>query len=266
MIAIAAVRDLQRPAPRRAAHLVERDAIFYRRSWITIVSGFFEPFFYLLGVGFGVGGLVGGVTSQGHTYRYAVFVAPALMATSSMNGAIAETAFNFFHKLKYVRLYDAILATPLGVSDVALGEITWALSRGTLYALAFILIMLALGLIVSPWAILAVPGSMLIGFAFASVGTATATFVRNWQDFNLVLTVLIPLFLFSGTFYPIGLYPPWLQVVVQLTPLYHGVDLLRSLTTGTIGIQLFADIAYLAALAAAGLTVATLRLQRLLLK
>lgn len=261
-----ALRSVQRPAPTRAAHLVERDVIFYRRSWITIVSGFFEPLFYLLGVGFGVGGLVGAVTSEGHTFRYAVFVAPALMATSSMNGAIAETAFNFFHKLKYVKLYDAILATPLGVSDIALGEVTWALSRGTLYALAFIVIMLALGLIVSPWAILAVPASMLIGFAFASVGTATATFVRNWQDFNLVLTVLIPLFLFSGTFYPIGLYPAWLQVVVQLTPLYHGVNLLRSLTTGTIGLQIIVDIAYLAALAAAGLTVATLRLQRLLLK
>jgi lipooligosaccharide transport system permease protein len=266
VIAIAAARALQRPAPRRAARLVERDAVFYRRSWITIVSGFFEPLFYLLGVGFGVGGLVGAVTSQGHQFRYAVFVAPALMATSSMNGAVAETAFNFFHKLKYVKLYDAVLATPLGVADIALGEVTWALSRGTLYAVAFIVIMLALGLVVSPWAVLAVPGAMLIGFAFAAVGTATATFVRNWQDFDLVLTVLIPLFLFSGTFYPIALFPAWLQVVVQLTPLYHGVDLLRSFTTGTIGVQLIADIAYLAALAAAALLVAAVRLQRLLLK
>ena len=265
MMAVAA-RALQRPRPRAALHLVERDVTFYRRSWITIVSGFFEPFFYLLGIGFGVGGLVGSVTSQGHHFRYAVFVAPALMATSSMNGAVAETAFNFFHKLKYVKLYDAVLATPLGVADVALGEVTWALSRGSLYALAFIVIMAALGLVVSPWAILAVPGAMLIGFAFASVGTATATFVRNWQDFNFILTVLIPLFLFSGTFYPIGLYPAWLQLVVQLTPLYHGVDLLRSLTTGVIGVSIVGDVAYLAALAAAGLTVAALRLQRLLLK
>ena len=159
-----------------------------------------------------------------------------------------------------------MLATPLGVADIALGEIAWALIRGTLYALGFIVVMVALGLAISPWAVLALPAAMLIGFSFAAVGTAASTFVRTWQDFDLVLTVLIPLFLFSATFYPITVYPGPLQVVVQLTPLYHGVDLLRSLTTGIIGPSILVDIAYLVVLGAAALLVAATRLQRLLLK
>ena len=112
-------RPLQLPAAGRAAHMVERNAVLYRREWTLIVSGFFEPLLYLLAIGYGVGGLVGSaVTLNGRPIAYAAFVAPAMMASSAMNGAIYETAFNFFYKLKYVKLYDAILATPLGVADV----------------------------------------------------------------------------------------------------------------------------------------------------
>ncbi len=260
-------RSFQLPAPDRAAHLVERNAILQRRGWPVILSGFIEPFLYLLAIGFGVGALVSAsVVVDGHPLRYAVFVAPAMMASSAMNGAIYETAFNFFYKLKYVKLYDAVLATPLGVADIALGEIIWALLRGTLYAFGFIVVMAALGLVISPWALLALPAAMLIGFTFAAVGTAASTFVRTWQDFDLVLTVLIPLFLFSATFYPITVYPGPLQMVVQLSPLYHGVDLLRSLTTGIIGPSVVADLLYLLVLGAASLAVAATRLERLLLK
>src|SRR2546422_3895011 len=169
---LAARRRTQPPAVGRAAHLEERNTILYRRNWLLIVSGFLEPLLYLLAIGFGVGALVGSaINVNGRPIPYAVFVAPAMMASSAMNGAIYETAFNFFYKLKYVKLYDAILATPLGVADVALGEVAWALIRGTLYALGFIVAMAALGLIMSPWALLAVPAAMLIGFTFAA-GTA----------------------------------------------------------------------------------------------
>ena len=260
-------RSLQLPAPDRAAHLVERNAILQRRGWPVIVSGFVEPLLYLLAIGFGVGALVGTtVVVSGHSLRYAVFVAPAMMASAAMNGAIYETSFNFFYKLKYIKLYDAVLATPLGVADIALGEIAWALLRGTLYAFGFIVVMAALGLAISPWTLLALPAAMLIGFSFAALGTATSTFVRTWQDFDLVLTVLIPMFLFSATFYPITAYPGPLQVVVQLTPLYHGVDLLRSLTTGIIGPSILLDVVYLVILGALALVIAATRLERLLLK
>ncbi|TME24188.1 MAG: ABC transporter [Chloroflexi bacterium] len=264
---LSARRRTQPPAIDRAAHLVERNTILYRRNWLLIVSGFLEPLLYLLAIGFGVGALVGSsIVLNGRPIPYAVFVAPAMMASSAMNGAIYETAFNFFFKLKYVKLYDAVLATPLGVADVALGEIAWALFRGTLYAAGFIIVMAALGLVRSWWSLLAVPAAMLLGFTFAAVGTAAATFVRNWQDFDLVLIVMIPLFLFSATFYPITLYPGPLQAVVQLSPLYHGVNLLRSLTTGIIGASLVFDLVYLVLLGAAGLAVAATRLERMLLK
>jgi lipooligosaccharide transport system permease protein len=267
LIALSTRRGLQVPAPGRAAHLVERNAILYRRGWIILLSGFIEPLLYLLAIGYGVGALVGSnLVVHGHPVSYALFVAPAMMASSAMNGAVFETAFNFFFKLKYAKLYDAILATPLGVADIALGEVSWALIRGTLYALGFIVVMAALGLVTSPWAILALPAAMLIGFTFAAVGTAVTTFMRSWQDFDLVLIVLIPLFLFSATFYPITLYPGPLQAVVQLSPLYHGVDLLRSLTTGAVGPWLLGDIAYLVLLGLIGLAIAAFRLQRLLLK
>lgn len=258
---------VQRPSARRSSHLVERNLFLYRRDWIIFATGLVEPLLYLLGIGFGVGGLISSVTTEsGRAVPYAVFVAPALMATSAMNGAIYETTFNFFHKLKYIKLYDAILATPLGVADIALGEVTWALSRGTLYALSFLVIMALLGLITSPLGILALPAAMLIGFAFSSVGTAASTYIRSWQDFNFVLAVMIPLFLFSATFYPLTVYPPWLQVITQLTPLYRAVDLLRSLTTGSVGLSVVVDLLYLLALATVGLGISTARLQRLLLK
>ncbi|TMD43095.1 MAG: ABC transporter [Chloroflexi bacterium] len=260
-------RRIQLPAAGRAAHLVERNTVLYRRHWLLLVSGFFEPLLYLLAIGFGVGALVGqSITLNGRPVAYAVFVAPAMMATSAMNGAVYETAFNFFFKLKYSKLYDAVLATPLGVADVALGEITWALFRGSLYALGFLVAMAALGLIKSWWALLALPAAMLIGFSFAAVGTATSTFVRTWQDFDLVLIVMIPLFLFSATFYPITVYPGPLQAVVQFSPLYHGVSLVRSLTTGSISPGLLVDASYLVILAFVGLAIAGRRMQRLLLK
>ncbi len=253
--------------PRRAQRLVERNLMVYRRTWIIILSGFFEPLLYLFGIGYGVGSLVGRVQDAGgHMVGYAVFVAPALMATAAMNGAIFDSTFNLFEKIKYRRTYDAILATPVTTGDVALGEVTWAVMRGSIYSTGFIVVIVALRLVASPTAILALPAAVLIGFTFAAVGTAITTFIRKWEDFDLVQLALVPLFLFSATFFPITAYPHPVQLIVQLTPLYHGVDLIRGLTTGTLGPQMLVDIAYLAVLGLAGLAVTSRRLNKLLLK
>ena len=125
-------------APGAGQRLVERNVYVYRRTWMIIVSGFFEPVFYLVSIRLGLGALVGDVQVGGQTVSYAEFVAPALLATSAMNGALYDSTMNVFYKLKYARVYDAVLATPMGVGDVAVGEIGWALLRGAIYATGFL--------------------------------------------------------------------------------------------------------------------------------
>jgi lipooligosaccharide transport system permease protein len=188
---------------RRAIHPFERSLYLYRRTWLVLASGFFEPLFYLLAVGFGIGALVGSVPGpNGEAVPYQLFVAPALLASSAMNGAIFEVTFNVYGKLRWEKVYDAMLATPLGVGDIALGEIAWALFRGLLYAIGFVLVMLVLGLFRSPFFLLAIPAAMLIGFAFAAVGMAATTFVRSWQDFDLIQLVILPLVPLLGDVLP----------------------------------------------------------------
>jgi lipooligosaccharide transport system permease protein len=248
---------------RHANRVFERNVLYFRRAWIILFTGFFEPLFYLLGLGYGLGSLIGTVDGV----PYSVFVAPALMATSAMNGAIYDATFNMFYKLKYAKTYDAMLSTPLGVGDVAIGEVAWALTRGAIYAVGFIVVMVLLNLVQSPTAILAVPASLLIGFAAAGLGTAATSYVRKWQDFDLVFVITLPLFLFSGTFFPISVYPPVLRTVAEFSPLYRGVHMLRSLTTGNIDpVLVTVDIVYLTVLGLIGLAITSRRLGNLLLK
>jgi lipooligosaccharide transport system permease protein len=195
-----------------------------------------------------------------------MFAAPALMASAAMNGAITETVFNFFFKVRYAKTFEAVIATPLEVEDAVLGEVIWAVARGSVYSAGFVIVMTVLGLVASPMAILAIPGAILIGFAFAAVGAAATSFMRTWQDFDLVQLAALPMFLFSGTFFPITVYPEPVRLVIEVTPLYHGVNLLRGLTTGTAGFEQLGNAAYLVGLALAGFTIAALRLRRQLLK
>jgi lipooligosaccharide transport system permease protein len=167
--------------------------------------------------------------------------------------------------MKYAKLYDAMLATPLRPGDVARGEITWALLRGACYSAVFIVVMLAMGLVESWWMVLALPTTLLIGYAFAGAGMALTTWMRSWQDFEFVQLAIMPMFLFSATFYPLSTYPDAMRWLVELTPLYHGVALMRGLTTGLLSWSMLVDVAYLAALGALGVVVAARRLERLLL-
>jgi lipooligosaccharide transport system permease protein len=249
-----------------AGRLLERNARVYRHVWLLLVSGIAEPLFYLLSLGVGLGPLVGHVTGpDGAAVPYREFVAPGLLAVSAMNGAIYDSTFNVYLKLKYFKIYEAMLAAPMRPIGIALGEIGWALLRGGLYATAFMAVMAAMGLVQSLWALLGVPVALLIGFAFAGLGMACTTFMRSWQDFDYVLLASLPLFLFSTTFYPLSVYPRPLAVIVEWTPLYQGVVLLRDLVLGTVGPDLLWRAAYLAAMGLAGLAISGRRIARLLL-
>lgn len=263
----AVARALPVPAGAGMARiLVERNVLAFRRGWVLLLSGFVEPVFYLFSLGIGLGALLQTVTTDaGDQVPYAVFVAPALLAASAMNGAIFDSTFNVFFKLKFARLYDSVLATPLGPRDVAVGEITWALMRGTLYSAAFLLVAAAAGVVTSWWALLALPGAVLIGFAFAAVGMWATTYMRSWTDFDYVTLAIQPLFLFSATFYPLAAYPDAVRAVVAWTPLYHGVALERALMLGDVGPGLLVHVAYLVVMGLVGVLGAARRIERLLL-
>ncbi len=250
---------------RHASRVLERNILVYRRSWIFLISGFFEPLFYLLSIGIGLSHLVGPINVDGVLVPYTAFVAPGLLASSAMNGAMLDSTFLVFYKLKIAKTYDAMLSTPLGVGDVAVGELSWCVIRGALYSAAFLSIMAILGYIVSPWAVLCWPAAVLISIAFSAAGMAGTTYMRTWQDFDMVSLAFIPLFLFSATFYPLSVYPGWLQALVRCTPLYQGVVLVRAADLGIWSWSLLGHIAYLVAMAVGGVIITRRRLGRLLL-
>ncbi|HUC32599.1 MAG TPA: ABC transporter permease [Ilumatobacteraceae bacterium] len=248
---------------RRPQRMIERHVVAYRRQWLIVVSGFFEPLFYLLSMRAGLGDLVGTVSVGGHEVPYDQFVAPALMAASAMNGAVFDSTGNVLHRLKYARIYDAALATPMGPADVATGEIGWALIRGQLYACSFLVVMVALGLVDTWWSLLALPACALIGAAFAGMGFAATTYMRGWQDMEIVNTATMPLFMFSAVFFPVAAYGQW-EWLVQLSPLYHGVVLVRAACAGVWTSTLIVHALVLAVITVAALTLAARRLDTLL--
>lgn len=253
----------------RATAVASRNATAARHYayWWLLVSGFFEPLLYLLSIGIGVGGLVKSFTlADGRTISYAAFVAPAMLAASAMNGALAESTFNFFAKMKFIKLYDAVLATPVQPFEIALGELMWSLVRGGIYSVAFLGIMVGMGLTTAGWAVATFPATVLVGLAFGGLGMAVATFVRGWQDFDYILIIQFGMFLFSGTFAPADSYSTLMRVLVEITPLYHGVELIRGLATGLLTWSMVGHTCYLAAFSLVGLLVAGRRMTTLLCK
>lgn len=251
----------------RIGAVTSRNLVAVRHSgyWLVVISGFFEPVLYLLSIGVGVGSLITTFTlADGTVISYPAFVAPAMLAASAMNGALAESTFNFFARMRWVKLYDGMLATPLRPFEVAMGELGWALIRGVLYSLAFLGLMVALDLTTVGWALLALPASVLVGFAFGGIGMAIATTMRTWQDFDYLTVIQFGLFLFSGTFVPPDSYPPVVRVLVEVTPLYQAVELIRDITTGRLGPATLLHVGYLLALAVIGLTIAGRRMNRIL--
>jgi lipooligosaccharide transport system permease protein len=235
-------------------------------NWLIVLSGFFEPIFYLLSMGLGLGALIGTITTEsGQKVEYAAFIAPALLAVSAMNGAIYDSTWNVFFKMQFAKLYEGMLSTSLGPLDVALGEISLALLRGGIYATGFMLVMQGLGLNLSWWALLALPAVLLIAFGFASIGMAVTSYMKTFQQMDWINMFLLPMFLFSATFYPLSVYPQGLQHVIQVLPLWHGVELVRGLTTGLVGPGMLWHVLYFVVMILIGLVFTTRRLRALFL-
>jgi lipooligosaccharide transport system permease protein len=252
----------------RAMTMIERSLYAAKSSnWLIIVSGFVEPVLYLMAFGFGIGQLIGDIQDgSGNPVSYAAYIAPALLATSAMNGALYDATWNVFFKMHFGKVYQVMLSSSLGPMDVALGEISWALIRGATYSVGFMAIVVPLGLVTSAWGLLAIPAATLIAFGFASIGMAITSYMKNFQQMNWVNFFLLPMFLFSGTFFPVSVYPEWIQVVVKALPLWQGVDLVRSLMLGIIDISVLGHIAYFVVMIVLGLSFTTVRLKALFMR
>ncbi|CAM5503096.1 ABC transporter permease [Leifsonia shinshuensis] len=267
------VEAVSRSRPLRALYAGNARSVMQRgwsatrsTNWLVIVSGFFEPIFYLLSLGIGFGRLVGDVTTAGgQQVPYAAFIAPALLATAAMNGAVYDSTWNVFFKMHFAKLYEGMLSTSLGPLDVALGEILLALLRGALYAVGFMIVMQVLGLNLSWWALLALPAVLLIAFGFASFGMGITSYMKTFQQMDWINFILLPMFLLSATFYPITVYPGWIQSIIMALPLWHGVELVRGLTTGAVGPGMLWHVLYFAVMVALGLVLTTRRLRALFL-
>jgi lipooligosaccharide transport system permease protein len=245
-----------------------RHALVLRRNrpWRLIVFGVFEPFLYLASLGVGLGTLVGRIGDDGTPVRYAAFVAPALLATSAMNTSVEETTVAVWVRLRFGHFYQAIVTTPLRAVDIVRGEVTAAMLRGTLATLSFLAIVTALGLVESWWGLLLLPAALVVAFGFAGVGMAVATLLRSWHHQQYVQLVMLPMFLFATTFYPLSSYPSSLRWIVAALPLTQATELLRDLSLGRVGADLLVSIAYLGLLGFAGLSFAARRFSRLLLQ
>jgi lipooligosaccharide transport system permease protein len=236
-------------------------------NWLVMVSGFFEPVLFLLSMGVGLGAIVGDVQGPGGTtISYSAYIAPALLAVSAMNGAVYDSTWNVFFKMNFAKLYQGMLYTSLGPLDVALGEIFLALLRGMLYATGFTAVMGVMGLITTPWALLMIPASVLIAFGFASLGMGITSFLKTFQQMDWINFILLPMFLFSATFYPLSVYPQPIQWFIQAMPLWHGVELLRQISVGSFTAATPLHVGYYLVMTAVGMLLTTLRLRSLFLK
>jgi len=252
----------------RASMLLERGFRAFKSSnWMVVLSGFVEPVLYLLAFGFGIGQLIGNLEDGlGRPVSYATFIAPALLATSAMNGAVYDSTWNVFFKMHFGKIYQVMLSSSLGPMDVALGEIGWALLRGVAYSLGFMAIVTPLGLVTNAWGLLAIPAASLIAFGFASIGMAITSYLKSFQQMNWVTFFMLPMFLFSGTFFPVSVYPQWIQMIVQALPLWQGVELIRSLMLGIVDWSLLGHVAYFLVMIAGGLWFTTVRLKALFMR
>jgi lipooligosaccharide transport system permease protein len=228
--------------------------------WLTAVT---EPVLYLLAMGLGVGSLIDStIPVDSHQLSYIQFVAPAMLAVSCMSGAISASIFSFYTRHRHLGMFTMISTAAVSPAEVVVADWLWEIIRVTMLSAIFVAVMVVAGVVGIANALVAFVATILVIAAFAAVGIGLSTLLRGWQDFDIITVAQTVLFLFSGTFFPIQQYPSWLQVIVQLSPLYQSIALLRALTIGDHGIALVVPIGYLLLMVVAGLLFSVRRLSR----
>jgi len=262
--------DLSRVRPgaiasRRSLRILEHDLLVFRRGWRSyLLSGLSQPFLYLVAMGIGLGLYVNRNGGAPGGVPYLDYIAPALLVTQAMMAAAFESAWPIMGKIQWEKTYHAALNTPLGALDLLAGDLMWVGFRATLLSVLFLVVIVALGAAVSPLVVLAVPVAVLTALAFAAPIMAFTATQTGDVAFNALFRFgITPLFLFSGTFFPIEKLPPFLQPLAWITPLYHGVAAARSLALGQVEpVGIAVHVAALAAVAVAGLAAGRLTFRR----
>ena len=225
----------------------QRNLIVYRKIWlVNFLPPLLEPLFYLLAFGVGLSLLVGDLSFEGRTVSYISFITPSLLAITIMQNAFFENTFASFVRMYYQKTFDAMMATPLSVEEVITGEIIWGATKSLIAATIMLGVVSLFGLVQYPDALLVIPLSFLWGFAFGCVGMLFTGIVPSIDMFNLpVFLFITPMFLFSGTFFPLSGLPGWAQTLALVFPLTHLVQMTRSVCLGILSIDLLWPLAYM---------------------
>jgi lipooligosaccharide transport system permease protein len=220
-------------APRRVWY---RNWLVYRRLWHrSLAFGFLQPVLFLTAMGIGLGAIIPQNTSAFGGFDYITWLGPGLLAAMAMQTATFESTYPIMNKIMWGRNYEAMLSTPIQVRNIVWGELGWSAFRIGTLATVFFVVLMAFGITQSPLALLAIPFTILIGLAFSSCLIAFTATQKNDVGFSAVFRFIInPLFLFSGTFFPLTNMPEALQFVAWLTPLFHGVQLVRGAVLDTL--------------------------------
>jgi lipooligosaccharide transport system permease protein len=244
------VSAIRIPSMRGAFRVWQRSVTIFRKFWISgLFPNFIEPLIYLAALGLGLGTFIqqGGISGQ----SYVEYIAPGLLASNAMFAASFESTFNTFVKLRFDKIYDAIITTPVNAEDVIAGEYLWAGTRAALYGTGFLAMLIALGtvfgepLITSWWALFIPPMLLLIGIMFSVLGTLFTSLISHIDLFAYYFTLVVtPLFLFSGIFFPVENFPAPVPQVAWFTPLYHAVNVCRELATGP-SLGVLVDVAWI---------------------
>jgi lipooligosaccharide transport system permease protein len=226
----------------------QRDAVVWQKTWlIGFLPPLLEPLLYVVAFGFGLGGLIGALAWQGAKVSYLAFLAPGIVGAGVMNAAFFETTYASFVRMYYQKTFDGILATPLSMEEIVTGEVLWGATRAVITAAAMMAALTPFGLLRWPESLLLLPVAALGGLAFAAFGMVFTGVLPTIEGFNLpVFLIITPMFLFSGTFFPLEQLPAWAQSFATALPLTHLVQLARSLALGVFPLRLLADAAYLA--------------------
>jgi lipooligosaccharide transport system permease protein len=245
-----------------------RNLVVHRQNWkISFIPPLLEPIFYLLAFGIGLSNLVGKISYDSHQVTYVQFIAPALLATNIMNSAFFENTYSSYVRMYYQKTFDAMMATPLTLQEIITGEIFWGATKSLMGTIVMLFVISFFGVMSYPSALMIIPISFLGGIAFGALGMCFTSWVKNIELFNIpIFLIITPMYLFSGTFFPLENLPLWSRYLAHALPLTHLVNITRSFGLDHFDMYIIWGFLYLVLFCIILFPVALTSMQRRLIK